>query len=65
MVQLGGEVYILGRIVFFAQNILFVCHQQALLQQRPNEVQPCALRRSQSATFEHELGNMLDASGMN
>lgn len=35
----------------------------ALLQQRPNEVQPCALRRSQSATFEHELGNMLDASG--
>lgn len=39
-------------------------YQQALLQQRPNEVQPCILRRSQSATLEHDLGNLLDASGM-
>ncbi|KAL9982623.1 hypothetical protein ACROYT_G004690 [Oculina patagonica] len=35
----------------------------ALFQQRPNEVQACPLRRSQSATFEHDLGDMLDASG--
>jgi len=52
-------------IFFNFQNNLSVCHQQALLQQRPNEVQPCALRRSHSATFEHELGDMLDASGIN
>lgn len=64
MVRLGWEVYIHGRIVFF-QISLSVCYQQALLQQRPNEVQPCALRRSQSVTFEHDLGNLLDASGMN
>jgi len=41
-----------------------ICNQQALLQQRPNEVQGCNLRRSQSETFEHDLGNLLDASGM-
>ncbi|KAJ7390382.1 M-phase inducer phosphatase 1 [Desmophyllum pertusum] len=36
----------------------------ALLQQRPNEIQPCSIRRSQSATFEHDhLGNLLDAAG--
>ena len=52
-------------LFFFYQNILSIHHQQALLQQRPNEAQPCALRRSQSVTFEHDLGNLLDASGMN
>jgi len=38
-------------------------NHMALLQQRPNEVQGCNLRRSQSETFEHDLGNLLDASG--
>lgn len=28
----------------------------------PSEGQTCQMRRSQSATFEHDLGNMLDAS---
>ena len=65
MIGLGREVYIHGRIVFFFnQNILSIHHQQALLQQRPYEVQSCTLRRSQSVTSEHDLGNLLDASGM-
>ena len=53
--------------VFTKINIvsLLTCNQQALLQQRPNEDQPCTLRRSQSVTCEHDLGNLLDASGMN
>ena len=32
------------------------------MQITPSEGQTCQMRRSQSATFEHDLGNMLDAS---
>ena len=58
-------IYVTGLFTISISLSECICNQQELLQQRPNEVQGCNLRRSQSLTFEHDLGNMLDASGMN